>query len=699
MSATPLTWSARYGAALGDYLETRTEEALQQAYALGREAITSGVSVLEVASVHHNVLAQLLGRPGAPPDALMLGSAFFNECLSPFEMTQRGFQDAVTALRRLNETLEEHVNQRTEALRESEERFRQMADNIQEVFWMTDPAKRLTLYVSAAYETIWGHSRESLYTDPLAFLAAVHPDDRARVEAALARQASGDYDEEYRILRPDGSLRWIRDRAFPIRDAAGAVTYVAGIADDVTARREVDEERASLLAREREARSAAELAERRKAFLADATRHLVLSFDSDANFAAVATSSVPAIADVAVVLVREPGRLRPVAAVAADPHVAALVAADPLGCLPAPGAPWGPLHALERGEPELQNELDASALGAAARDDEHRARLETVGYRSAVSVPLAARGETLGVLLLATAGSGRRYGQEDLELCIHLARRMALALDNARLYREAEQALRVRDIFLSVASHELKTPLTSLLGNVQLLQRRALRDGFLPQREQRLLQAVRDQALRLNSLVERLLDLSRIETGQLSIERAPVDLRELTARVVDELQPSIERHTLDVALCAEPVDVIGDALRLEQVLQNLIHNAVKYSPNGGRVAVELGTRDGHATIAVTDEGIGIPPDAQMHIFGRFYRADNAATSRLSGMGLGLFIVQEIVRLHGGRVEVASSEGTGSTFTVWLPLQPADAADTVPLPREAVPGDAAGTALPADPAPS
>ncbi|HMA34494.1 MAG TPA: hybrid sensor histidine kinase/response regulator [Chloroflexia bacterium] len=234
--------------------------------------------------------------------------------------------------------------------------------------------------------------------------------------------------------------------------------------------------------------------------------------------------------------------------------------------------------------------------------------------------------------------------------------------------REAQQALRIRDHFLSIAAHELKTPMTSILGAAQLLQRRDAADGFLNPRDVRTLRILVQQTLRLHRLIISLLDLSRLQTGQLTIERQVVDLAALARRVVEEMGTAFERHTLTTSIPENPLLVTGDELRLEQVLYNLLQNAIKYSPRGGALAVRVAAEERLATISVTDHGIGIPAAAQPRLFTRFYRAENAAAPGISGMGVGLYVVREIMTLHGGRVEVASVEGQGSTFTVWLPLR-------------------------------
>jgi PAS domain S-box-containing protein len=231
--------------------------------------------------------------------------------------------------------------------------------------------------------------------------------------------------------------------------------------------------------------------------------------------------------------------------------------------------------------------------------------------------------------------------------------------------QHAEEAVRVRDAFLAVASHELKNPLTSLQGNAQLLERRA--QTLLPEREQHILRTIAEQADRMNHLIGHLLDLSLLESGQVRLNRAPVDIASLVRRVVEEMQPLLEQRPVRIEDATEPLVVLGDAVRLEQVLRNLLQNAVKYSPAESPIAIRLMQRERQACIAVIDQGIGIAEEAQAHVFERYYRARQGAAHQVSGAGIGLSVVKEIVALHGGGVSVESSAGQGSTFTICLPL--------------------------------
>jgi signal transduction histidine kinase len=239
------------------------------------------------------------------------------------------------------------------------------------------------------------------------------------------------------------------------------------------------------------------------------------------------------------------------------------------------------------------------------------------------------------------------------------------ALRRAR--QAAEEAVRVRDQFLSIAAHELRTPLTALLGYAQVLNYRIIRENSLSERERHAVRVIADQAARIHKLIDSLLDLGRIQAGQFSIERQVVDVVALSRRLVNELQPLLEQHTVEFRGPAVPLLVEGDALRLEQVLQNLLQNAIKYTPAGGPITMHVEQRADQVWMTVCDRGIGIPEAAQPQLFQRFYRADNVASRHTRGMGIGLYVVKELVTLHGGTVEVISTEGQGSAFTVRLPL--------------------------------
>jgi PAS domain S-box-containing protein len=316
------------------------------------------------------------------------------------------------------------------------------------------------------------------------------------------------------------------------------------------------------------------------------------------------------------------------------------------------------LVVIRSGHPYIM--LDSSAKQSLA--------LLNPASQSVVATPLIADGNVIGALVVESP-EPNAFSLADQRHVMMLATQAAISIRNAQLYRSAQQAIQVRDTFLSIASHELKTPLTTILGHAQMLQRRSLREGNFSDRDKRALSVVAAQSARLNRMIVALLDISRIQTGQLSIDRAPLDLGQLAQRVVDDFQPMLDQHHVVLSVPDEVLIVEGDELRLEQVLQNLLQNAVKYSPQGGAVLVQVSECESNVCLSVTDEGIGIPEEALPRLFSRFYRAENAQERKISGMGIGLFVVREIVELHGGRVEVTSQEGIGSTFTLVLPRAP------------------------------
>ncbi|HEY1297061.1 MAG TPA: PAS domain S-box protein [Chloroflexota bacterium] len=290
---------------------------------------------------------------------------------------------------------------------------------------------------------------------------------------------------------------------------------------------------------------------------------------------------------------------------------------------------------------------------------------------SAFAVPVVSRaGQVLGRLFFGHYRPGV-FGERSERLAVGIAAQAAIAIDNARLYQQVQQALQTRDEFLAAAAHDLKTPLASTKGTAQLLRKRI--EGMQVPESERITSGLRriDQSVdRMTDLIDELLDLGRLQLGQpLDLDRAPVDLAHLLQQVVADQQPNAPRHTFRVTSDAEPIVGTWDVVRLRRVFDNLVSNAVKYSPDGGEVLVHAESAlrpDGRgAVIQVTDHGVGIPAADQPFVFERFRRGRNVAFAH--GTGIGLAVSQSIVQLHGGSIHVDSVEGKGSTFTVRLPL--------------------------------
>ncbi|HEY7295433.1 MAG TPA: ATP-binding protein, partial [Dehalococcoidia bacterium] len=298
---------------------------------------------------------------------------------------------------------------------------------------------------------------------------------------------------------------------------------------------------------------------------------------------------------------------------------------------------------------------------------------ELLGIRSALSTPiLDDQGEVLGFFELHNALDAAGFTTADQEKLVAISQMAAIAIQNARLYREAQDAVRQRDEFLAIASHELRTPLTALSGQAELALRRLIRDGQLaPERARRTLEIVTGQADRLARLVEQMLDVSRLHAGTLTIARRPADLVALTQQVMAGVQRRATDHTL--MLTAPPsLPATVDAVRLEQVLENLLDNAIRFSPDGGPIDVALSCSDDVALLSVRDHGLGIPMEKRDRIFERFYQAHSEEYR--SGLGLGLYLSRQIVVQHGGELQVDFPADGGARFTVRLPLTPAGSAD-------------------------
>jgi signal transduction histidine kinase len=412
----------------------------------------------------------------------------------------------------------------------------------------------------------------------------------------------------------------------------------------------------------------AEAAQRDLAFLAEASGILGSSLDYPTTFTTIAHLAVPQLGDwCGIYLVDEHGTIQQVAVAHHDQAKAALAEALLQRYPPMPERAHGLMQVVQTGQPILVPQMDTALFEAIAQDVEHLRFLRELGVASYLLLPLSAGDRTLGVLAFGRANTRPPFSAEHLPLTQELAHRAAIAVENARLYRAAQDAIQLREQFLSVAAHELKTPLTTLKGYAELLQRRVTREGTFSPRDARALQTVVEHAHRLDTLIATLLDVSRLEAGQLRIGQEPVDLHTLTDRVVTEMQQMAEQHTIALTSQDESLTVIGDELRLEQVLNNLIGNAIKYSPAGGAISVRLERQDGLACISVSDQGMGMPAHALPHLFERFYRADNVDERHISGVGIGLYVVKEIVTLHGGSVTVESTEGQSSTFRILLPV--------------------------------
>ena len=323
---------------------------------------------------------------------------------------------------------------------------------------------------------------------------------------------------------------------------------------------------------------------------------------------------------------------------------------------------------VEIGAPSLVRDVDWPAAEARYADQpETIEMLRALGATSYMTVALVAGGRSFGAITIVSADPLHVFDERDLELACELGRRAGYAIDNARLFREAQAANRAKDEFLVTLSHELRTPMTATLGWTAML-----RGHDLSPENFRLAIETIDRSTRAQAkLVDDILDVSRIVTGKLELSVAPLNVRDIVDAAVDAIRPSIAAKNLELILTLSdvPTIAVADAARLQQVLWNLLANAVKFTPSGGSVFVRMLPAEGDAVrVEVADTGVGIPRRFLPHVFERFRQAESGASRSHGGLGLGLAIVKSIVEMHGGRVTVTSDgEGWGSTFTLTLPL--------------------------------
>ncbi|HEY8369247.1 MAG TPA: PAS domain-containing protein, partial [Thermodesulfobacteriota bacterium] len=462
-------------------------------------------------------------------------------------------------------------------------------------------------------------------------------------------EAGGPVEFEEPVAQADG-LHTFMSTKFPLYDERGAPYAVCGIETDITERTRTE--------------AALRLLDRTSAALGS-------SLDYETTLALIARLAVPDLADWCVIDLAEPdGRFRAVAMTHREAEKATRLkelADHP----PAPEGAYPAAHVIRTGRPELLPVVPDGWIGTVSGCVEHRRILEAVGVRSFLCVPLVARGRALGALSLVISESERRYTEADLPVAEELGRRAALAVDNARLYREAQEAVRARDAFLARASHELRTPLTSALGTIRLLGRAMT--GVLRESPDTLLDIATRNLQTMAALVDDLLDASKLAAHGETIAREPVDLRVL---VRDSLAVfgALAREqgvTLEATL-PEGCLAAGDRLKLEQLVTNLVSNAIKFTPPGGTVLVEGGVSGDQVELRVRDTGEGIPREYLERIFEPFFRVPRPAGRGPRGTGLGLAICRQVAALHGGTIGAQSEgPGRGSTFVVRLPRAAAE----------------------------
>lgn len=632
------------------------------------------------------------------------------------------------------------------ALQDSETQFRQLAENIDAVFWIKDIGEQRVRYVSPAYKQLWGLDPEELYENPQAWANYIHPENRKLTDQDFWEAAAGQFDQEYRIVLPNGQVRWVHDRCFPLRNEAGAIYRVIGIAEDITDRKQTEailhknKERLEMALNATQMgvwewnlktnevvwspyheillgyepgnphRTYAEWAQRvhpedlhrveetiQAAMLQQQSyqcQYRVIWTDGSIHWLEAMgkyvydTNGQPTqmhgilleITDRKQAeqrLQESEERLQMGMQVTGFALARFDYASDTVELSPEAadlyGLPTEPLvvprthihatfHPDERDElVELIHQvLDPAGVGWFVRDHRivcNNGKVKWLTVRKQVFFDRSSQPpRPTHAILVALDITHRKDAEQEREY---------LLLKEQTARAEAERANRIKDDFLAILSHELRSPLTPILGWAKMMQT----PKFDLSKTAQALATIERNARLQCQLIDDLLDVSKILRGKLSIETAAVDLAFVIEAAIDTARTAaVAKSILLHSVIPEIGHVSGDAGRLQQVVWNLLSNAIKFTPINGRVDVCLERVGDQAQITVRDTGKGINPDFLPHIFESFRQEDASTTRKYGGLGLGLAIARSLVEAHGGTIWADSpGEGQGATFTIQLPL--------------------------------
>jgi PAS domain S-box-containing protein len=510
------------------------------------------------------------------------------------------------------------------------------------------------------------------------------------IEELPGRRALAGVFEAERVVcfhdKVTGEDRWTMVRARPILDESGSVRFAVTISSDVTEQmlqqKSLEENAAELeeigaeleatveelQARTQEAEAAQKRAEYvadRQRFLAEAGRMLAASLDPEATLRTITELAVPRMADWATVtLIDESGKPRQLAVAHADP--AKLKFALDLQ-EKYPSDDEATLRIVRSGKSELYPEIPPELLEQSARSPEHLELIRQLQLNSAMVVPLKIRDQVLGTISFIGAESGRRFDKDDLEFAESLAARSALALSNAKLFMEAQEANRVKSDFLAVMSHELRTPLTAIFGYTELLS--AGITGPVNPGQKGQLDRIRDSAAHLLGIIEDILNYARSEAGRDQVRLEKVRMSEVVNESLALVSNAANHKQLKLEQVVDRDCILNtDRVKFRQILVNLLGNAVKFTEKG-TVRITARCEGVAAVVEVTDTGPGIAEGDLKRVFEPFRQLEGATTRTAGGTGLGLAVTRRFAELLGGTIDVRSRPGEGTTFILIVPLEP------------------------------
>jgi PAS domain S-box-containing protein len=536
-----------------------------------------------------------------------------------------------------------------EALGRERERLADLIMSVPGVVWETTGTpgvdQRVT-FVSPAIESLLGYPPEAWLENPRfwdSVIVSAEPSEVQNMSLATAESGKPAV-HTFRMRTRDGRPIWTEVRVAAKKE--GGKLVLRGVTLDITARK---------------------AAESRRAFLTKASGVLAATLDYETTLAQLAQLIVSDLGDWCTIdVVEDDGELRRLHVEHRDSSKRR--AAEMLsqrGIVAGAAARLRPV--VERGDTIFVPAVAPDHFTRFNVEPAARTAVAELGLASYMVVPLSAGNRIVGALSIMSGDAQRLYDDDDLALALELGQRAGYAIENARLYRQAQDANRAKDEFLATLSHELRTPMTATLGWATMLRMGEIAPQDFHLAVETIERSTRAQA----KLIDEILDVSRIVTGKLQLNIAPVNLQSVIEAAVDAVRPSIAAKGISLHLDFARVDGVptGDAERLQQVIWNLLSNSVKFTPSGGSITIRVDQpqRDG-VRIAVADTGQGIQRRLLPLIFERFRQGDSSTTRQHGGLGLGLAIVKNIVELHGGSVSAASDgEGRGATFTIALPL--------------------------------
>ncbi|MBL0423366.1 PAS domain S-box protein [Ramlibacter sp. AW1] len=499
---------------------------------------------------------------------------------------------------------------------------------------------------------------------PPSYLDLIFEADRGRVRQFIEQtlERLGEHTLEYRVSWPDGSVHWLEGSGSTRLSGPSHHRVMMGVCRNIDDRK---------------------LNEAELRFMATASAELAAVTDHRQTLARIAALAVPHFADWCAIDMLDPQgqRLERLAVAHVDPAKVELAQRLHERFPPDREAGTGPWRVIHSGQPEMVPVITEQMLREGISEPEYLEGILALGLHSYIGVPILSRGRVLGVITLVTSHSSRVFNERDLANMVDLAGRAAVAVENAELVRALRAADAAKDAFLATLAHELRNPLAPIANALTILRMPGSGDAL----RQRMLDISHRQVEHLIRLVDDLLEVSRITRGKVELRPERLDLRTVVSASVEAMAGAIARQRLQLRLdlAADPLPVQADPARIKQVVDNLLNNAVKYTPEGGRIEVRAWRERGEVALAVADTGVGIPHDMLDRIFDLFTQVDRTIGRSQGGLGIGLALVRELVQLQGGSVS-AESPGLdrGASFTVRLPAAATgDAPAPVASPRQ------------------